>query len=53
MANERYTENDYEQTLIQLFQGMGYQYVQNMERDYTEPYYRPDIEKAIRDIMTA
>lgn len=50
MNNERYTENDYEQTLIQLFQGMGYQYVQNMERDYTEPYYRPDIEKAIRDI---
>lgn len=50
MNNERYTENDYEQTLIQMFQGMGYQYVQNMERDYTEPYYRPDIEKAIRDI---
>ena len=52
MANERYTENDYEQTLIQLFQGMGYSYQQGseLERDYTEPYNRVEMEKAIRQI---
>ncbi len=52
MANERYTENDYEQTLIQMFQGMGYSYQQGseLERDYTEPYNRIEMEKAIRQI---
>ena len=52
MNNERYTENDYEQTLIQMFQGMGYSYQQGseLERDYTEPYNRVEMEKAIRQI---
>ena len=46
MNNERYTENDYEQTLIQMFQGMGYSYQQGseLERDYTEPYNRVEME---------
>ena len=52
MNNERYTENDYEQTLIQMFQGMGYSYQHGseLERDYTEPYNRVEMEKAIRQI---
>ena len=52
MANERYTENDYEQTLIQLFQGMGYEYKNGTDlgRDFSEPYSRADMEKSIRHI---
>ena len=52
MNNERFTEDSYEQSLIKLLQDMGYyyQYGPDMERDYTEPYNRADIEKAIRNI---
>ena len=52
MNNERFTEDSYEQSLIKLFQDMGYsyQYGPDMERDYTEPYNRADMERAIRDI---
>ena len=50
MANERYTENDYEQTLIQLFQGMGYHYEcgYDVERDYRDPFHADDLRRALR-----
>ena len=39
MSNERFTENDYEQALIDLFKQMGYEYEYgpDIERDYREP----------------
>ena len=39
MINERFTENDYEQALIELFKQMGYEYEYgpDIERDYREP----------------
>ena len=50
MSNIGYTENDYEQTLIQLFQGMGYQYEcgYDVERDYRDPFHEDDLRRALR-----
>lgn len=50
MSNDKYTENDYEQTLIQLFQGMGYQYEcgYDVERDYRDPFHEDDLRRALR-----
>ena len=43
-------ENTYEQTLIQLFQDMGYEYECgfDVERDYRNPYYEEDLRRALR-----
>ena len=40
MGTNQFDENSYEQTLIALFQEMGYQYElgYEVERDYREPY---------------
>ena len=45
-----FTENSYEQTLIELFKGMGYQYEcgYDVERDFREPYYAQDLQRALR-----
>ena len=50
MSSNQFTEDSYEQTLIELFQGMGYQYEcgYDVERDYREPYYAQDLRKALR-----
>ena len=52
MANERYTENDYEQALINLFMRLGYRYDNgaDIDRDYRDPLIKEDLIKAIRDI---
>jgi len=49
MANERYTENDYEQTLIQLFQGMGYEY-NNWLLDDIELYSKVILDSCMREV---
>ena len=50
MNSERFTEADFEQTLIELFQGMGYQYEcgYDVERDFREPYYTEDLKRSLR-----
>ena len=52
MSNNPVNENFYEQTLIQLFQEMGYQYEcgYDVERDFREPYYALDVRKALRKL---
>lgn len=52
MSNNPVDENFYEQTLIQLFQEMGYQYEcgYDVERDFREPYYAQDVRKALRKL---
>ena len=48
---EKFTEDSYEQTLIQLFKDkLGYEYEcgYDVERDYREPYHREDLIKALR-----
>ena len=47
-----YKEADYENTIIELFQGMGYQYVYgpDVDRDYQDPFYEIDLEDSIRRI---
>ena len=47
-----FTEDRYEQTLIQLFQEMGYEYAcgYDVERDFREPYYGADLQKALRNL---
>ena len=44
-----YTEADYEQSVIQLFQGMDYQYVYgpNVERDFRSPLYDEVLENSL------
>ena len=44
-----YTEADYENSIIELFQGMGYQYVYgpDIERDYTNPLYETELLAAL------
>ncbi len=44
-----YTEADYEQSVIQLFQGMDYQYVYgpNVERDFRSPLYDEVLEDSL------
>ena len=50
MSIDQFTEDSYEQALIELFQGLGYQYEcgYDVERDFREPYYAPDLERALR-----
>ena len=50
MSIDQFTEDSYEQTLIELFQRMGYQYQcgYDVERDFREPYYAPDLQRALR-----
>ena len=50
MNTNYYTEAHYENTLIQLFQDLGYQYEcgYNVERDYRNPYYEADLQDALR-----
>ena len=44
-----YTEADYENSILELFQGMGYQYVYgpDIERDYTNPLYETELLAAL------
>ena len=50
MSNNHFTENDYEQALIGLFQELGYSYEcgYDVERDYREPYYAADLRRGLR-----
>lgn len=44
-----YTESDYERSIIELFQGMDYQYFYgpNIERDYNSPLLEEELESAL------
>lgn len=44
-----YTEADYENSIIELFQDMGYQYLYgpDVDRDYTSPLYEAELVSAI------
>lgn len=44
-----YTEADYESSVIELFQNMGYQhiYAPDLERDFRSPLYEDELEEAI------
>lgn len=44
-----YTEADYENSIIELFQGMGYKYVYgpNIERDFYSPLYEEELDSAL------
>ena len=53
MSNEKdkYVEDSYEKTLIQLFtERLGYEYEcgYDVDRDYREPFHRDDLEKSIK-----
>ena len=50
MSTNNFTEESYENTLIQLFQDLGYQYEcgYNVEREYRNPYYEADLQDALR-----
>ena len=50
MNTNHHTEQSYENTLIQLFQDLGYQYEcgYNVEREYRNPYYEADLQDALR-----
>ena len=47
-----YTEADYENSVIELFQNMGYRYVYapDLERDFRSPLYEEELEEAIHRI---
>lgn len=47
-----YTEADYEKSIIELFQGMGYQHVYgpDIERDFTNPLYETELLEALSRI---
>ena len=47
-----YTEADYENSIIELFQGMGYQHVYGpeLERDFSNPLYENELVFALRRI---
>ena len=47
-----YTEADYENSIIELFQGMGYQHVYgpDIERDFTNPLYETELLAALSRI---
>ncbi|WP_432642825.1 type I restriction endonuclease subunit R [Acidaminococcus sp.] len=44
-----YAESDYEQSIIELFENMGYQHVYgpDIERDYQNPLYEDELEESI------
>ena len=50
--SDSYKEADYENTIIELFQNMGYQHVYgpNVERDYKDSLYETELEDSIRRI---
>ena len=50
MSNIQFTEESYEQTLIELFKQFGYdyEYGPDMERDYTEPVNKEELCKCLR-----
>ena len=50
--SDSYKEADYENTIIELFQNMGYRHVYgpNVERDYKDPLYETELEDSIRRI---
>lgn len=45
-----YTEADYENSIIELFQGMGYRYVYapDLERDFSSPLYDQELNDSLR-----
>ena len=47
--SESYTEEHYENSLIELFEGMGYRHVYgpDVERDYTCPLYLEELDEAL------
>ena len=47
-----YTEEDYEKSVIELFENMGYTHVYGpeVERDYNSPLYEPELESALMRI---
>jgi type I restriction enzyme R subunit len=47
-----YTEADYENSIIELFQGMGYQHVYgpDIERNFTNPLYETELLAALSRI---
>ena len=49
MSNERFTEDSYEQALIDLFRDMGYdyEYGPDMERDYREPVNKEELRRCL------
>ena len=49
MTTYYHSEANYENTLIQLFQDLGYQYEcgYDVERDYRNPYYERDLREAL------
>ena len=49
---ESYTEADYENSIIQLFQNMGYQYVYapDLDRDFKSPLYEDELITALHRI---
>ena len=52
MSTNQFTEDSYEQTLIDLFQRMGYQYEcgYDVERDFREPWYVADLQQSLRKL---
>ena len=52
MNTNQFTEDSYEQTLIDLFQRMGYQYEcgYDVERDFREPWYGADLKQSLRKL---
>lgn len=55
MSNDKdkYSEDSYEQTLIQLFtEKLGYEYEcgYEVDRDYRDPFHREDLKKALRSL---
>ncbi len=52
MSTNQFTEDSYEQTLIDLFKRMGYQYEcgYDVERDFREPWYVADLQQSLRKL---
>ncbi len=50
MTTNHHSEANYENTLIALFQNLGYAYEcgYDVERDYRNPYYEEDLREALR-----
>ena len=53
--NISYTEADYEESLIELFQEMGYQHVYgpDIDRDFTSPLYNDVLVEYIHRLNTS
>ena len=47
-----YTEADYENSIIELFQNMGYRYVYgpDVDRDFNSPLYEEELNAALSTI---